>query len=90
MIQTLAAFSIFLSTASAVGSLVASVLLTNEGRGQGLKSADQVVLSSLTPAFDLANLISQVSDMHRLAKTSAGLDALGIMYSLPYGLIMWG
>ncbi|KIJ12750.1 hypothetical protein PAXINDRAFT_101109 [Paxillus involutus ATCC 200175] len=71
MIQTLAAFSIFLSTASAVGSLVASVLLTNEGRGQGLKSADQVV-----------------SDMHRLAKTSAGLDALGIMYSLPYGLIM--
>ncbi|KIK95018.1 hypothetical protein PAXRUDRAFT_827419 [Paxillus rubicundulus Ve08.2h10] len=73
MIQTLAAFAIFLSTASAVGSLVASVLLTNQGRGQCLKSADQVA-----------------SDMHQLAETSTGLDALGIMYSLPYGLIMWG
>ncbi|KAF9223181.1 hypothetical protein BS17DRAFT_734832 [Gyrodon lividus] len=72
-IQTVAEFAIFLSTASAVGSLVASVLLTNQSRGQGMKSADQVA-----------------ADMLHVASTSIGLDALGIMYSLPFGLIMWG
>ncbi|KIJ63434.1 hypothetical protein HYDPIDRAFT_29676 [Hydnomerulius pinastri MD-312] len=72
-IQTTAQVAIYLSTLSAVGSLITSVLLTNQSRGMVLESADKAA-----------------SYMLKMAQSSVGLDALGIMYSLPFGLIMWG
>ncbi|KAF9240017.1 hypothetical protein BU15DRAFT_74245 [Melanogaster broomeanus] len=92
-IQTITQLAVYFSTTSAVGSLIASVLLTNQSRGRALKSADQAVLRLLAPAFDLTDFHlhkPQVSYMQRMADTSFGLDTLGIMYSLPFGLIMWG
>ncbi|KAH7890170.1 hypothetical protein F5I97DRAFT_1850685 [Phlebopus sp. FC_14] len=71
--QTLAQVAVYLSTLSAVGSLLASVLLTNQSRVQGLQSADQAA-----------------SYMLKMAQSSVGLDALGIMFSIPFALTMWG
>ncbi|KAF9240019.1 hypothetical protein BU15DRAFT_74247 [Melanogaster broomeanus] len=92
-IQTVTQLAVYFSTTSAMGSLIASLLLTNQSRGEALKSADQAVLHSLAAAFDLTDFHVhklQASYMQRMANTSFGLDALGIMYSLPFGLIMWG
>ncbi|KIJ63456.1 hypothetical protein HYDPIDRAFT_113488 [Hydnomerulius pinastri MD-312] len=72
-VQMVAQVAIYLSTLSSVGSLVASVLLTDQSRGQGMQSAEQAAHYML-----------------QMAKSSVGLDTLGIMYSLPFGLIMWG
>ncbi|KAF9230823.1 hypothetical protein BU15DRAFT_68868 [Melanogaster broomeanus] len=93
VIQTVTQLAVYFSTTSAVGSLIASVLLTNQSRGRVLESADQAVLHSLVLACDPTDFHIhklQLSYMKRMANTSIGLNALGIMYSLPFGLIMWG
>ncbi|KAF9240007.1 hypothetical protein BU15DRAFT_61639 [Melanogaster broomeanus] len=92
-IQTVTQLAVYFSTTSAVGSLIASVLLTNQSRGRALNSAEQAVLHALALTFDPTDFHThklQVSYMKRMANTSVGLNALGIMYSLPFGLIMWG
>ncbi|KAF9230819.1 hypothetical protein BU15DRAFT_56836 [Melanogaster broomeanus] len=72
-IQTVTQLAVYFSTTIAVGSLIASVLLTNQSRGRALKSADQAALHALALAFDFTFI-----------------NYSWIMYSLPFGLVMWG
>ncbi|KAH7890171.1 hypothetical protein F5I97DRAFT_1850702 [Phlebopus sp. FC_14] len=71
--QIIAQVAVYFSTLSAVGSLLASVLLSNQIREQKLQSAD------LAAAY-----------MLRMAGSPISMDFLGIMFSIPFALIMWG
>ncbi|KIJ66581.1 hypothetical protein HYDPIDRAFT_38905 [Hydnomerulius pinastri MD-312] len=72
-IQPLCVVAAYVSTLCAVGSLVASVILSGQSRKTGFSTAD-----------------TTVQYMASMTSTLVGIDHLAIMYSVPYGLLMWG
>ncbi|KAH7886377.1 hypothetical protein F5I97DRAFT_1274383 [Phlebopus sp. FC_14] len=71
--QPSSAIAIYLSILCAVGSLVASVILSGQ---------------SQRTAYNTANATAEY--MSTMTTTLIGIDHLAIMYSVPYGLLMWG
>ncbi|KAH7914555.1 hypothetical protein BJ138DRAFT_1143694 [Hygrophoropsis aurantiaca] len=70
--QSLAVIAIYLSTLNAVGSLVVSLILSDQSRNQGNESLEKAVMF-----------------LSRMTQSMLGTEALGIMYSFPYALLMW-
>ncbi|KAH7911610.1 hypothetical protein BJ138DRAFT_1150162 [Hygrophoropsis aurantiaca] len=70
--QSVAVIAIYLSTLNAVGSLVVSLILSDQSRNQGDESLEKAVVF-----------------LSRMTQSMFGTEALGIMYSFPYALLMW-
>lgn len=90
-VVTGAAVCVSLSAMCSVSSLVVSMVLGGESRGWGTDSAEGAV-SHTTNAYECGAyiFIIKASFMARKVGAQRDIEALAIMYSLPYAFLIWG
>lgn len=88
-----AVIAIYGSIVSIVGSLMISVLLVGQIRGQEGESAKGAVSPTwfihLESLYQMSTLF-KAEFMKRMTQSMLGLEALAIMQSVPYALLIWG
>ncbi|KIJ12334.1 hypothetical protein PAXINDRAFT_14812 [Paxillus involutus ATCC 200175] len=70
--QTLTAVTIYISTILSLGTLIVSLLLSDQIRRHGIESLDE-----------------GATYMARMTNAVLGIEAMAVMYGLPYALLMW-